>query len=81
MKRLIHILSFVFLLSIVMESCSKIEPLKIEEPEGCEPGWVCGTTTSDDPIIYPISTNENNSEKDITDSEDDEDQDRDVNTD
>ena len=45
-------------------------------PEGCEPGWVCGTTTSDDPIIYPNGTNENN-EKDITDSEDDEDQDKD----
>ena len=78
MKRLIYILSLVFLLAIVTESCSKIVPPTLVE--GCEPGVVCGTT-NDDPTTNTQNTNDNNSERDITDSEDDEDQDRDVNTD
>ena len=77
MKRLLYILSFVFLLAIVTESCSKIQPPTLVG--GCEPGVVCGTT-SEDPNANPENINDNNSERDITDSEDDEDQDRDVNS-
>jgi len=78
MKRLLFILTFVFLLAVVMESCSKIQP---PTPlEGCEPDTECGTTKVD-PSSGSQNTNDNTSDRDITDSEDDEDQDKDINSD
>ena len=74
MRRLIYILTFMFLIAYATESCSKLDNPTLRQE--------CGTpNTSDDPTAATSNINDNSSEKDITDSEDDEDQDRDINSD
>jgi len=57
-----------------MEGCCKLKKPILKEECG-------GAIVSDDPNANPDNINDNNSGKDITDSEDDEDQDKDINSD